>query len=92
MHDTIKIRLLDQTKVVELFEVYAKMSSQGKADPKSVQKLFPLILKIPMRNRETSVVLDYLKQYLQREKETGQIFIDGSTFQRSCSMLLAYLH
>ena len=87
-----KIRLLDQTKVVELFEVYAKMSSQGKADPKSVQKLFPLILKIPMRNRETSVVLDYLKQYLQREKETGQIFIDGSTFQRSCSMLLAYLH
>ena len=58
------------------------MSSQGKADPKSVQKLFPLILKIPMRNRETSVVLDYLKQYLQREKETGQIFIDGSTFQK----------
>lgn len=77
-----KIRLLDQTKVIELFEVYAKMSSQGKADPKSVQKLFPLILKIPMRNRETSVVLDYLKQYLQREKETGRIFIDGSTFQK----------
>lgn len=77
-----KIRLQDQTRVVELFEIYAQMSAQGKADPKSIQTLFPLILNIPMRNRETSLVFDYLKQYLQREKETGHTFINGSTFQK----------
>ena len=36
-----KIRLLDQTKVVELFEVYAKMSSQVKQTLRGVKNCFP---------------------------------------------------
>ncbi|EMG46068.1 hypothetical protein G210_3705 [Candida maltosa Xu316] len=73
----VKVRQGNQAEVVRLFDSYVLNCLKGKADPKGIAPLFPLVLQIPRKKNNMVTLLKYFTLYIKRENVYKITIIDG---------------